>query len=356
MHTSSRLHISDSSTRARHGGLAALLILLVGTAVVAVACSSEPEPSEPEMAAETARVEGLDAKVEDLQNQLAEKEAALAELREARERLERQLPEPHSVSSGDSHWQISFRYLTEQRGVDPEEARRELARAALVDPIVEGFEIWNFYDGEHFGTFPTQDAADVSPGALARAQAEEAKQERTRLAMQVADLKRELTTERARLERRIAHMESRVAAKNDENASLRTYIDSLRQHHEALRSRIARLEEHLSSAHYIVGSRTRFREEGKVESSFLNLGGARLGDVKSEDFDRRIDLRKESSIQLQAEDFGVSHIEDVELLPDRWEENSDYRVSVSADGQSATLELLDTESFRLETIVILVSS
>lgn len=329
--------------------------VIAGIALVALAscsrsCSRQEVPDEIQeraqpLSAETSIQEQLKADIDEL-------ELELAALRDEKQRLEEQLPEPHRVANGQNHWQIAYDFLTEDRGLDSEAARRELARTALVDPIVQGFQIWNFHNGEDFGSFATQGDAPVSPGVLSRVKTQEAAEERQRLTRKVAALQGDLDTRQAK----IASLESRIGIKTEEVAALRTYIDAQQEYEENLLTRIAGLEERLNSVYYTVGTSTQLRADGKVEDSFLSLGRMRLGDIESEDFDRRLDLRESPRIELRARDFDVSRIEGLELLPNNWEKNSDYRVSITDDGEMATIRFLEPNRFRLKTIVLVVSS
>lgn len=324
-----------------------------------VSCSQEQalETNAQESVETGPTVDELQADIDDLQRQLTDKETELTELREKNEDLSARVPEPHRVESGESHWEIAYEFLTDEKGLDPDEARRKLTDAALLDRIIEGFEIWNFYDGQEFGSFATRNDAPISPGAVSRAEARQTREERMRLESEVAELKQELSTQEARLSREIATLESRLSTKAEEATSLRKHIGTLQERYDSLRSRITDLEEYANSVYYVAGTKSELRERGKIERSFLSLGGSHLGDeLVTRDFEDHVDLREQSSIELSAKDFDLARIDEVELLPGDWDEDIHYRISVADDGQAATLDLLDSERFRLKTLVIVVSS
>ena len=64
-------------------------------------------------------------------------------LREKIDSIENSLKNPHKVKRGDSHWKISYNYLTKQAGLEKEKASDLLRRTALVDNIIPGFFTFN---------------------------------------------------------------------------------------------------------------------------------------------------------------------------------------------------------------------
>jgi len=74
--------------------------------------------------------------------------------------------------------------------------------------------------------------------------------------------------------------------------------------------------------------------------------------VSFEDFQNRIDLREGNVIELRAEDFNLSAIKKVGLLPKHMVENRDYRVEIAGDRKSARVHLLNADKFLLARIVL----
>lgn len=346
------LEIPRRGRRWLAASLALLLPWLAGSA-----CSRQSE-EQGTTAQEQSASAKLESQVQDLKKQLSERESKVNELSKQLDQLREQMPEPTAVQAGDTHWGISYDFLTKKEGLDSETAKRELASVALFDPVLEGNRIWNFYDGSTFGSFVTQNDARVSPGALARAEKrdfDEAKKERDQLSSRVAALEDDLSEQQAELERRVGDLKARLETKNGEVDSLRSYIDSTLQQETLLRNQVADLTERLSSVYYDAGTEASLRAEGKVKSSWI--GGPKLGDaLDSEDFEQRVDLRESDGVELTAEDLGVPRIENVEVLPSYWKRGEDYRVSVTDDGTSATVTLLNKDQFRLRTLLLLVDS
>ncbi len=84
-------------------------------------------------------------------------------LREKIDSIENSLKNPHKVKRGDSHWKISYNYLTKQAGLEKEQARDLLRRTALVDNIIPGFFTFNLYYDDVFLTTLTLGEAKISP-------------------------------------------------------------------------------------------------------------------------------------------------------------------------------------------------
>lgn len=66
----------------------------------------------------------------------------------------------------------------------------------------------------------------------------------------------------------------------------------------------------------------------------------------------RVDLRETDAIELSAEDFNLSAIKKVGLLPKHMKKDIDYRVEIAGGGQSANVILRNKEKFHLARIVL----
>jgi uncharacterized protein YlxW (UPF0749 family) len=304
-------------------------------------------------AGSTPNVDELRTRITNLEQQLGERQADIDKLQHENEALGKKVPQPHRVGKGENHWQIAFDFLTHEEGLSADEAKKKLAGAFLLDPVVEGFDTWNFYDGQHFGSFVTQEDAPISPGELLKR-----KEARTEgLREQIASLQREKQTVEGQLAKTVVTLRTEREAKRDEVAALRSDIDALEQRQEWLASHVGDLRQRLSSVYYLAGSKANLRNEGKIERALLDVGGPRLGaGLHSEDFQNRLDLRETSEIELRADKFNLSRIGNVEVLPSNWKKGRDYNVKIAADGSSATVELLSPDQFRMKTLVLVVDS
>lgn len=288
------------------------------------------------------------AKIEQLEKELAGKERQIAELQKEKTDLAGRIPVPDEVQKGDSHWAIAYRYLTQQKGLSPEEAEQKLSKALLYHPVLVGFQIWNFLSDGTFGTVVTRGSAAVSPGTLLRLE------------------KKGAIEEKAGLENRIAGLQS-------QNQELAAKMDKIRQDHQVEKNKLDEritalekdlkeaqgqsrdLEAELNSVYYMAGSKDRLKDDDKIKGTFLGLCGTRIKDVTQDDFGGRIDLRETDRISLDASGLGVSRINKIGLLPKHLEEGKDYRVEVAADRRIAAVFLLDKDKFRLARLILYVN-
>jgi len=104
-------------------------------------------------------------------------------------------------------------------------------------------------------------------------------------------------------------------------------------------------ESKLNSVYYYAATKDGLKASGKTD----------LGSMVYNDFQNRVDLRENDVIGLRAGDFNIPAIKKVEIVPKTLREGLDYRVEISADGQSASVYLLKKDKFRLARIIIAVS-
>ncbi len=109
-----------------------------------------------------------DASCARILEEMLEQQEAIAESREAMNDLLAQLPSPHTVRRGESHYALSMRYLMEQHGLTRAKADSLVSRAALSSTIVEGFHIWFVYEAGKFDTYLAQGTAHISPTLYAK--------------------------------------------------------------------------------------------------------------------------------------------------------------------------------------------
>jgi DNA repair exonuclease SbcCD ATPase subunit len=343
--------MTNRPKRSSSGHFAAFLIscaLILG-AVTTSSCAEEEQEAEPDP-----QIQSLQSEVDALQEQLAEKDDTISELRDEKAALEGRIPDPILVEKGDSHWKLAYDYLTEEKGVSPEEAERMLAESVLFNPILEGYQVFNYAGDEQYGSFLTQNEAPVSPGVLLRAEKEKMEKEQEELESRVARLNAEMAEKQQELASQIREMENLKNAAEERRKTLETHIASLEEHIERLQGQYEDMDSRLHSVYYLAGRKDALETQDKLEDSLF--GGPSIGDVRSSDFQKRMDLRKTQVIELEAEELGLSRIERVEVLPKRYTEGRDYRVEITDERRSAKVHLLDEDKFRLATIILSVES
>jgi len=293
----------------------------------------------------TQQAPALQAKVEELQNELASKESEINQLKEESTRLQGRLPLAYEVQPGDSHWQIGYDYLTTKRGVPPEEAERMLANAYLLHPLIVGFKVWNFMDDGQYGSFVVQGNATVCPGALFRVDTKKMAEEKIRLENEIVKLKEQIEKQSMEFTAKIEELEK-------EKGELKCQIDSLNQEATNFQSQNEDLDSRLNSVYYLADTKKNLKANGKIKGTFLGLAGMKIKEVSFEDFQARIDLREADVIELRAEDFNLSAIKKVGLLPKHMVANKDYRVEIAGDQQSARVHILNKDKFLLARVIL----
>jgi predicted RNase H-like nuclease (RuvC/YqgF family) len=324
----------------RNSPVLILCLILIFGALFSVSCKKKavgPTPQVPD----------LQAKVDELQKELTGKDAEISRLNEENARLQRRLPSAYEVEPGDNHWQIGYDYLTTKRGVSAKEAERMLANAYLLDPLLVGFKVWNFMDDGQYGSFVMQGSAKACPGSLIRVDTKKMAEEKLKLENEIARLKEEIEKQSMECKAKIEKLEG-------EREELKSQIDSLNQQVASLQSQNTDLDSRLNSVYYLVDVKKELKADGKIKGTFLGLSGMKIKQVSFEDFKERVDLRETDRIELRAQDFNLSAIKKVGLLPKHIKKDIDYRIEIAGDGQSASVILKNKDKFLLARIVLYV--
>jgi len=284
-------------------------------------------------------------KIQQLEKELTEKEEVITELEEKNAHLESLLPLPREVQKGDSHWEIAYDYLTQEKGLPAEEAANRLSDALLFHPVMVGFKVWNYFSDGNFGSFITQGTASISPGTVMRLEKKAAKEEKMGLENQIAGLqktKEDLFEKAEKMERSF----------QAEKKKLDNRISSLEEDLNESGAKVQELETKLNSVYYFADSRRELKDRNKIKGTFLGICGTRIDDVTFADFSNSIDLRETDSITVDASEAGLSQIKKVGILPEHLEEGEDYRVEMSGDRRSARVVLLDKDKFRMARLIL----
>jgi len=307
----------------------------------------KPLPAEPlqvVLSPEQKRVLEARLKVErDISRQALIREALAqdAEIRTLTEQLERlktELPDPEIVSRNESHYGLALRFLRRQ-GRTEGEAKAILSRASLYDRIAPGFEIYHFFKHGAYSAWVAQGAAAFSPQDLARPDWE------------ILEARRdERLDENARLKRELQRLKGQKLDTEQE-------IDALKTEHRHLADGAAGLQEdnasqlaRLNSLHYLVGVRDALRENGIIETPLFDKD--RSGRFwRDKLFSQSLDLRQSRTLHFRAQDFGLKRIGKVVVVPGSYLRDEHYRLTLSPDGQLASVELLSLERFRNDKVV-----
>jgi hypothetical protein len=276
-----------------------------------------------------------DVSVKALLREVLEKNSDIRELKEKIAKIEDRLPAPHTVKKGENHYQVAMDFLVEEKGVDKEQAVELLERTALFDELVEGFKVWNFYDGQEYGTAVTQGDAEISPNMLIHL----AKKK-------LSDARDQAVAQRDKLAEDFKSLEE-----NRDQAV--TQLDALNKEKEGLVNRVDALDQRVNSLYYLLDSQQNLKKLGILKTSFLR--SPKLNDPSPEQFIQSLDLRSKDQLVISAADLGIRRINDVNLYPKTYKAGTVYKVEMTADKRYAVLTLLEKDRFKNERLVIAVN-
>ncbi len=103
-----------------------------------------------------------------LLNQVIDKNMKIDKMSAEIEDLKAILPKPYIVKRGDSHEKICVNFLVNEKAVAKDEAMKLIDEVRLIDEMMEGFNVWLYYNEGTFGTFVTQGSARISPNKFNR--------------------------------------------------------------------------------------------------------------------------------------------------------------------------------------------
>jgi TolA-binding protein len=287
------------------------------------------------------RIPQLEAKVEELEQDVSAKDAQIAQLEETAADLENQVPSAHDVQQGDNHWQVAYDFLTQEEDLPEMEAKSYLAKAPLFHPLLVGFTVWNYYHDNVYGTFITQGSAPVSQKYLIRKEEQKQREEK----MDLEEKIREMTGKNEDLRDDVQKLEQEKETLNAQITMREQKIKECQNINEDLNAR-------LNSLYFIADTKDNLESRGIIKGTFLGLGGMNIDEVSAADFGNNINLDAKDFVELKAEDYGIDQIKKVSLLPKHLDENEDYRVEISANKREAKVHILDAEKFRLARIIL----
>jgi hypothetical protein len=259
-----------------------------------------------------------------------------------------QLPKPYEVQQGDSHFKVCLEWLTTEKGVAEDEAVKLIEQTSLTTELLPGFEVWNYYEAPKqegdkpvFGTFVTQGTAKLSPNALARATKRRIDSERQNL-IQARNQKEEEVKD---LETRRAELTDQIKGLAEERKNMMDQMGEMAQKNESLAKQLA-------SVYYVVGTFKDLSKQGIIKKPTL-------GKWQSSDMDKIqnpsvLDTRSDTRITFTAASVGLGRINQVLIFPRSYDEGQDFKVTISEDKQTVTIELLKREKFQLAKLAVAV--
>ncbi|MCI0470149.1 MAG: hypothetical protein L0Y73_00660 [Candidatus Aminicenantes bacterium] len=283
--------------------------------------------------------EEQDVSIKALLDDILEKNSEIDGLKSEIEKLEKLLPAPHVVQIGENHFQIAMDFLLNEKNIEKEKALELIERSLLFDPLVPGFKVWNFYDGEEYGTFITQGSADISPNEVGR-----------RSKKKLVDARDQAIAERDKLAQDIEILENRrmeivsqLEILNLEKQKLIAQISDLNKDNLALQKTV-------SSLFYVIDLQKNLKKRGIIKSGFLK--STKVKNFSPAIFDRSLDLRAEDTIKITAADFNRSKIKGIALYPVYYKKGIDYKIVMNQNKSEAELVILDTAKLKNERVII----
>lgn len=287
----------------------------------------------------------------DLISDILKREKEVEDLKVQVQDLEKKLPSAVVVKRGDKHLDIAMNFLTKEKGLDAATAKKLSLQTNLMDELVPGFKVWNFYDNGTFGTFVTQGDASVSPYRVIQ----KAKQELVTAKDQAISQRDQLSKEKTTLLEQVSDLEKRRDQLNQDVAMLQAERADLMKKMQEVQDLSEDLKARLNSIFYKVGERQSLVKSGLVQDPWY--GQPRIAKFDEANFPQHLDLRNGDAIIFTAQDAGVASIKKIKIAPGTaFKIDQDYNWSISPDGKTGTVKILNKDKFKAErTMIILVN-
>ena len=254
--------------------------------------------------------------------------------------LKAALPPPEIVKPNDSHYGLALRFLL-GRGCSEAQARKILSRVVLAERLAPGFEVYHFFEHGDYATWVSQGRAS-SPRDLDTQDPEALAEDRD-----------EAVAVGRRLQRELGLLMQQKRLIEEDIAAIQAERKLFLEGRDRLQTENARLVARMNSLHYLVGLAATLEKEGIIEIPLIgkNLSGRNWRDTL---FTRHLDLRSGTTILIRAQDLGLKQIRKVSVVPGSHTPGKHYRLTLSADRQTATVELLDLPRFRNEKVAFAI--
>lgn len=291
--------------------------------------------------------EEKDVSYRGLLTEVVDTQKQINQLQEQVRQLQAQLPAPYTIKAGDSHYDVSLRFLKENQNLTDKEARELVDKTALVEELAPGMQIWMLYKDEVFGSYVTQGTALISPGKAQR----RAKQ---RVAKKIETLTGERDIARVRVDslREVQDMlDERILFLRNEEGRLQSEIAALSKEREEALTRVnisekqrQMLETQLNSVFYEVDTLDRFKKNRTIDDPLF--GSPHVKSLRNVRFSKSQDLRENSVLTFEARAFpGLKKIKDVDVFPTTLNMGEDFIVSYEGDGARAFVKIVKPEAF-----------
>lgn len=277
-----------------------------------------------------------------LLQEVLDKDKDIKDLNTKLVKLKADLPKPDMARPNDSHYGMALRFL-KKKGVPEAEAKRLVSRVAILEKLAPGFEVYHFYANGTYGTWVAQGKAKITPNDLVRQEREKIEGERD-----------EAIAQNEKLQEEVLDLESQKVKIEEEINGLRSERTNLIEERTKLQADNAGQTAKLNSLHYIVGKRDTLKAEGVIEIPVFAKDRAGRN-WRDEVFAQSLDLRSAKTITIKAADLGLKKIGKVNVVPGSFLKDEHYKLTISEDKQTATVELITVSRFKNDKVVFAVT-
>jgi len=277
-----------------------------------------------------------------LLQEVLDKDKEIKELNTKLAKLKADLPKPDLAKPNDSHYGMAMRFL-KKKGVSESEAKKLVSRVAILDKLAPGFGVYHFYANGTYGTWVSQGKAKITPNELMRQEREKIEGERD-----------EAVAQNDKLQEEVTDLESQKKRIEEEITGLRSERTNLIEERAKLQADNAGQVAKLNSLHYVVGLRDALKAKGIIEIPVFAKD--RAGKNWSDDvFTQSLDLRSAKTITIKAADLGLKKIGKVNVVPGSYLKDEHYKLTLSEDKLTATVELITVSRFKNDKVVFAVT-
>lgn len=257
-------------------------------------------------------------------------------------KLKADLPKPDLARPNDSHYGLALRFL-KKRGVPEAAAKKLVSRVAILEKLAPGFEVYHFYANGTYGTWVSQGKAKITPNDLVRQERQKIEGERD-----------EAVAQNDKLQEEVSDLASQKKRIEEEIAGLRSERTGLIEERAKLQSDNAVQVSKLNSLHYVVGTREKLKADGIIEIPVFAKDRAGKN-WRDEVFTQSLDLRSSSTITIKASDLGLKTIGKLSVVPGSYLKDEHYKLTISEDKLTATIELITVSRFKNDKVVFAVA-
>jgi len=277
-----------------------------------------------------------------LLQEVLDKDKEIKEINTKLAKLRAELPKPDVAKLNDSHYGLAMKFL-KKKGVPEAEAKQLVSRVAILEKLAPGFEVYHFYVNGSYGTSVSQGKAKITPNDLMRQEREKIEGERD-----------EAVAQNDKLQEEVTDLESQKKKIEEEITTLQGERSNLIEERTKLQSDNAGQLAKLNSLHYIVGKRDTLKTDGVIEIPVFAKDRAGKN-WRDEVFTQSLDLRSAKTITIKAADLGLKKIGKVSVVPGSYLKDEHYKLTLSEDKQTATIELITVSRFKNDKVVFAVT-